>query len=139
MAAIFNVILTGSRRPVATSTSTSVETAKPAATAWILYFPGARPLNVYAPSALVVAVFAAPDASVKVTAAPTIAAPNSSETTPRRLARAWAKTEVENAPARIRAAKQINIFLVFIVELFSYLQNQPRAIRWNCVAFRGCL
>src|SRR6266851_3306491 len=139
MAAIFRLKLTGSRRPVATSTSTSVETAKPVATAWILYFPGASPVNTYAPSALVVAVLAAPDASVKVTVAPTIAAPNSSEVTPRRLALAWAKTEVENEPARIKAAKQINIFLVFIVELFSYLQNQPRAIRWNCAAFRGCL
>src|SRR6266446_5665662 len=128
MAAIFNVILTGSRRPVATSTSTSVETAKPVATAWILYFPGTSPLNTYAPSALVVAVFAAPDASVKVTVAPTIAAPNSSEVTPRRLALAWLKTEVEKEAARITVAKQINSLLVFIIELFSYLQNQPRAI-----------
>src|ERR1700674_2821184 len=121
-------MLTGSRRPAATSTSASAQTAKPVAIAWTLYFPGASPLNAYAPSALVVAVFAAPDASVKVTLAPTIAAPNSSEITPRRLALAWAKTEVEKEAARIRAAKQINNFLVFIIELFSYLQNQPRAI-----------
>src|SRR5712692_9089164 len=128
MAAIFKLMLTGSRRPAATSTSTSVETAKPVAIACTVYFPGASPVNVYTPSELVVAVFAVPDASVKVTVAPTIAAPNSSEITPRRLALAWAKTEVENAAARIRAAKQINSFLVFIIELFSYLQNQPRAI-----------
>src|SRR5260221_10098020 len=123
MAAIFRLMLTGSRRVAATSTSASSETAKPVAIAWILYFPGASPLNAYAPSALVVAVLAAPDASVKVTVAPTIAAPNSSEITPRRLVLAWAKTEVENAAARIRAAKQINSFLVFIIELFSDLQN----------------
>src|SRR5216684_3813467 len=123
MAAIFRLKLTGSRRPVATSTSTSVETAKPVATAWILYFPGASPLNTYAPSALVVAVFATPDASVRVTVAPTIAAPNSSEITPRRLALAWAKAAVENAATSTRAAKHIDSLLVFIIELFSYLQN----------------
>src|SRR5258708_8857742 len=119
-------MLTGSRRPTATSTSASVEIAKPVAIAWILYFPGGRPLNAYAPSRFVVAVFAAPDASVKVTVAPTIAAPNSSEITPRRVALAWAKTEVEKAVTRIRAAKQINSFLVFIIELFSYNKNRAR-------------
>src|SRR5437773_9474432 len=93
-----------------------------------MYFPGASPVNAYAPSELVVAVFATPDASVKVTVAPAIAAPNSSEITPRRLALAWAKTELENAAARISAANQIKSFLVFIIELFSYLQKQPRAI-----------
>src|SRR5713226_442323 len=115
-------MLTGSRRPAATSTSASVETAKPVAIACTVYFPGASPLNTYAPSELVVAVFAAPDASVKVTVAPTIAAPNSSEITPRRLALAWAKTEVENAAARIRAAKKINSFLIFIIEFFLFTQ-----------------
>src|SRR6266849_2544395 len=128
MAAIFNAIFTGSRRAAATSTSTSGETAKPVAIAWILYFPGASPVNAYAPSALVVDVFAAPDASAKLTVAPTIAAPNSSEITPRRLALAWAKTEVEKEAARITVAKQIISLLVFTIELFSYLQNQPRAI-----------
>src|SRR5882672_8371176 len=113
-------MLTGSRRPAATSTSASVETAKPVAIAWILYFPGASPLNTYAPSELVVAVLAAPEASVKVTVAPTIAAPNSSEITPRRVSLACAKAEVENAAARIRAAKQINRFLVFIIRSFSF-------------------
>src|SRR5713101_4142227 len=108
MAAIFKLMLTGSRREAATSTAVSVETAKPVAIARILYFPGASPVNAYAPSELVVAVFAAPDASVKVTVAPTIAAPTSSETTPRKLALAWAKTEVANAAAKTKAAKQIN-------------------------------
>src|SRR5712692_7409082 len=123
MAAIFKVMLTGSRRPAATSASASVETAKPVAIAWTLYFPGASPVNVYMPSELVVAVFDAPDASIKVTVAPTIAAPNSSEITPRRLALACAKTEVENAAARIRAAKQIISFLVFIIEFFLFTET----------------
>src|SRR5207245_400090 len=76
------------------------DTAKPFAAAKTAYFPGANPLNVYTPSLFVVAVFAVPDASFKVTVAPTIAAPNSSTTSPRKLLRPCAKLiEVKRASA----------------------------------------
>ena len=90
IAAIFRVMLTGSRRPAATSTGASSEVAKPAAVTWIIYLPGASPLKAYAPSALEVAVFWAPEASLRVMVAPRITAPASSTTEPRRLALACA-------------------------------------------------